>query len=105
MSPIIDVMAERIDEVITDALLDVHAPMAEITCRVRGSSDGWYDSECRSDKRRARGLQRLVKRSRTGATRDNWMGAFKAMHHLVRNASPGLIKAGPLLEVTGRHSA
>src|SRR6218665_2205734 len=40
------VMASRLDEVVT-ALLDVHAPMTEITCRVRRSSDGWYDSECR----------------------------------------------------------
>ncbi|PGH39195.1 MAG: hypothetical protein CRN43_10640, partial [Candidatus Nephrothrix sp. EaCA] len=76
------VMASRLDEVVT-ALLDVHAPMTEITCRVRRSSDGWYDSECRSAKRRARGHERRFKRSRTDAARDSWMGALKTMHRLV----------------------
>ena len=41
------------DEVIAD-LLDAHAPMTEITCRVRSSSDRWYNSECCSAKRHAR---------------------------------------------------
>src|SRR6218665_2547204 len=57
----------------------------EITCRVRRSSDGWYDSECRSAKRRARGHERRFKRSRTDAARDSWMGVLKTMHRLVRS--------------------
>src|SRR6218665_18164 len=76
------VMASCLDEVVT-ALFDVHAPMTEITCRVRRSSDGWYDSECRSAKRRARGHERRFKRLRTDAARDSWMGALKTMHRLV----------------------
>src|SRR6218665_88752 len=78
------VMASRLDDVVT-ALLDAHAPMTEITCRVRRSSDGWYDSECRSAKRRARGRERRFKRSRTDAARDSWMRSLKTMHHLVRS--------------------
>jgi len=79
------VMASRLDEVVT-ALLDTHAPMTEITCRVRRSSDKWYDSECLSAKRRSRGYyERRFKRSRTDAARDSWMGALKTMHHLVRS--------------------
>src|SRR6218665_2914406 len=78
------VMASRLDEVVT-ALLDAHAPMTEITCRVRRSSDWWYDSECRSAKHRARGHERRFKRSRTDAARDSWMGALKTMHRLVRS--------------------
>ena len=35
------VMASRLHNVVT-ALLVAHAPMTEITCRVRRSSDGWY---------------------------------------------------------------
>src|SRR6218665_2433641 len=50
-------VALRFDEVIAD-LLHAHAPMTEITCRVRSSSDRWYDSECRSAKRHARRLER-----------------------------------------------
>src|SRR6218665_897730 len=73
-----------LNEVVT-ALLDAHAPMTEITCRVRRSSDKWYDSECRSAKRRARGHERRFKRSRTDAARDSWMRSLKTMHHLVRS--------------------
>src|SRR6218665_1721390 len=53
--------APRFDEVIADPL-DAHAPMTEITRRVRSSSDRWYDSECRSAKRHARRLERRYKR-------------------------------------------
>src|SRR6218665_154518 len=76
------VMASRLHDVVT-ALLYAHAPMPEISCGVRRSSDGWYDSECRSAKRRARGHERRFKRSRTDAARDSWMGALKTMHRLV----------------------
>src|SRR6218665_2917927 len=78
------VIASRLDEVVI-TLLDTHAPMTEITCRVRRSSDKRYDSECRSAKRGARGYERRFKRSRTDAASDSWMGALKTMHHLVRS--------------------
>src|SRR6218665_1722867 len=63
------VMASHLDDVVTD-LLDAHAPMTEITCRVRRSSDGWYDSECRSAKRRARGQGKGGKLVQNWATSD-----------------------------------
>src|SRR6218665_2455101 len=77
-------MASRLNEVVT-ALLEAHAPMTEITCRVQRSSDKWYNSECRSARRRARGHERRYKMSRTDAARDSWTGALKTMHHLVRS--------------------
>src|SRR6218665_1753502 len=72
------------DEVIA-ALLDAHAPMAEITCRVRPSSDRWYDSECRSAKRHARRLERCYKKTRSTAAREHWVEALGSMHRLVRS--------------------
>src|SRR6218665_3700664 len=72
------------DEVIAD-LLDAHAPMAEITCRVRPSSDRWYDSECRSAKRHARRLDRRYKKTLSTAAREHWMEALGSMHRLVRS--------------------
>src|SRR6218665_2303527 len=95
------VKASRLDEVVT-ALLGAHAPMTEITCRVRLSSDGWYDSECRSAKRRARGNERRFKRLRTGAARDSSMRALKTLHRLFR--SNGNISGGHgwALDVTRR---
>src|SRR6218665_2464426 len=59
--------------------------MTEITCRVRRSYDKRYDLECRSAKRRARGYERRLKRSRTDAAPDSWTGALKTMHHRVRS--------------------
>jgi len=76
--------ALRFDEVIA-ALLDAHAPMAEITCRVRPSSDRWYDSECRSAKRHARRLERRYKKTRSTAAREHWVEALGSMHRLVRS--------------------
>jgi len=76
--------ALRFDEVIAD-LLDAHAPMAEITCRVRPSSDRWYDSECRSAKRHARRLERRYKKTLSTAAREHWVEALGSMHRLVRS--------------------
>lgn len=56
-------MTQRYDEVIT-ALLDCHAPTAEITCTVKRSSDMWCDSESRSAKRHASWLEPRFKRWR-----------------------------------------
>src|SRR6218665_2710903 len=50
--------AEIVDTVIT-SLLDRHAPLVEVTCRQRGSSDRWYDAECRSTRRKVRRLERM----------------------------------------------
>ena len=94
-------MASRLDEVVT-ALLDAHAPMTEITCRVRRSSDKWYDSECRSAKRRARGHERRFKRLRTDAARDSWMRSLKTIHHLVRSKRNNSGGRGWTLDVTRR---
>ena len=70
------------DEVVT-VLFDSHAPMPKVTCRVL-----WVVVRLRVPlcyKRWARGLdRRRFKRLRAGAARDNWMGALKSLHHLVR---------------------
>jgi len=83
-------------------LLDAHAPMTEITCRVRRPSDMWYDSECHSAKRRARGYERRFKRSRTDAARDSWIEALKTMHHLLRSKRKHFWRSRV---DTGRHQA
>src|SRR6218665_2288676 len=75
--------ALRFDEVIAD-LLDAHVPMAEITCRVRPSSDRWYDSECHSAKRHARRLECRYKKTLSTAAREHWVEALGSMHRLVR---------------------
>src|SRR6218665_637994 len=59
--------------------------MAEITCRVRPSSDRWYDSECRSAKRHARRLERCYKKTGSTAAREHWVEALGSMHRLVRS--------------------
>src|SRR6218665_2567584 len=59
--------------------------MAEITCRVRSSSDRWYDSECRSAKRHARRLERRYKKTRSTAAREHCVEALGSMHRLLRS--------------------
>ena len=78
------VAALRFDEVVT-ALLDAHAPMADITCRVRASSDKWYDSECRSAKRHARRFERRYKKTRSATARECWVESLGSMHRLVQS--------------------
>jgi len=87
----------RFNEVIAD-LLDAHAPIAEITCRVRPSSDRWYDSECRSAKRHARRLERRYKKTLSTAAREHWVETLGSMHQLDRS------KRGRYWKVQNWHS-
>src|SRR6218665_3225564 len=56
-----------------------------VVCRVRSSSDRWYDSECRSAKRHPSRLERRYKKTRSTAARDHWVEALGSMHRLIRS--------------------
>ncbi len=74
--------AEIFDTVIT-TLLDNHAPLVEVTCRQRGSSDRWYDAECRSTKRKVRRLERLYKKHRSEHSYQKWLDALRGLLRMI----------------------
>src|SRR6218665_1621538 len=64
-------------------LLDKHAPLVKVICRQRGSSDRWYDAECRSTKRKVRRLERLYKNHRSDHSYQKSIDALRGLHRMI----------------------
>src|SRR6218665_958720 len=64
-------------------LLDKHAPLVKVICRQRGSSDRWYDAECRSTKRKVRRHERLCKNHRSDHSYQKSIDALCGLHRMI----------------------
>jgi len=65
----VNMLVEHDNDVLT-RLLDIHAPVIEVTCRLRYGSDPWYDADCHAAKGKTRNLDRRYKRWKSDYARN-----------------------------------
>ena len=80
----LDKLVQLYNETLT-ALLDVHAPVASRTIRIRPRTDPWFDNDWRMAKRHASRLERRYKRHGSDFCRGEWISALRDYHTLAND--------------------
>ena len=79
-----DDMADIYQETM-ESLLEKHAPLRRVRRHYRPNTP-WFNSECRAMKRKTRCFERIYKRSRLEADRNNWLSQMRCGQEFYKRA-------------------